>query len=32
MLDEIAATGYTRPELGPYVYFPTDPEILERID
>lgn len=24
-LDEVAAAGYTRIELGPYGYLPTDP-------
>lgn len=28
VLDEIAATGYTGIELGPYGYLPTDPEKL----
>lgn len=28
VLDEIAETGYTGIELGPYGYFPTDPERL----
>jgi inosose dehydratase len=29
-LDELAAAGYTRTELGPYGYLPTDPAVLER--
>ena len=28
MLDEMVGAGYTGTELGPYGYFPTDPEIL----
>lgn len=28
MLDEMADAGYTGTELGPYGFFPTDPEIL----
>jgi inosose dehydratase len=28
MLDEMAEAGYTGSELGPYGFFPTDPEIL----
>ena len=28
MLDEMVEAGYTGTELGPYGYFPTDPEIL----
>lgn len=28
VLDEIAATGYTGLELGPYGYLPTDPAVL----
>jgi inosose dehydratase len=28
VLDEIAATGYTGLELGPWRYLPTDPEVL----
>ncbi len=28
VLDEIAATGYTGTELGPYGYLPTEPEAL----
>ncbi len=31
-LDEMAAAGCAGPELGPYGYCPTDPDILERID
>ncbi len=30
ILDELAAGGYTGTELGPYGYFPTDPEILRK--
>jgi inosose dehydratase len=29
MLDEMVAAGYTGSELGPYGYFPTDPQILQ---
>jgi inosose dehydratase len=29
MLDEMVEAGYTGAELGPYGFFPTDPEILE---
>ena len=29
MLDEMAGAGYTGTELGPYGFFPTDPEILQ---
>ena len=29
MLDEMVDAGYTGTELGPYGFFPTDPEILE---
>jgi inosose dehydratase len=29
MLDEMVAAGYTGTELGPYGYFPIDPEILQ---
>ncbi|MBS2040894.1 TIM barrel protein [bacterium] len=29
VLDEIAATGYTGTELGPYGYLPTQPELLK---
>lgn len=28
MLDEMAQAGYTGSELGPYGFFPTDPELL----
>lgn len=28
MLDEMMAAGYTGSELGPFGYFPTDPEVL----
>jgi inosose dehydratase len=28
-LDEVAAAGYTRIELGPYGYLPTDPAVLK---
>ena len=28
-LDEVAAAGYTRIELGPYGYLPTDPSVLK---
>ncbi|MBZ5667217.1 MAG: sugar phosphate isomerase/epimerase [Acidobacteriia bacterium] len=28
MLDEMVAAGYTGSELGPYGFFPTDPEVL----
>lgn len=28
MLDEMAAAGYAGTELGPYGFFPTDPEVL----
>lgn len=29
MLDEMVAGGYAATELGPYGYFPTDPEVLQ---
>ena len=29
MLDEMVEAGYTGTELGPYGFFPTDPEILQ---
>ncbi len=29
MLDEMVAAGYTGSELGPYGYFPTDPQVLQ---
>lgn len=29
MLDEMVAAGYTGSELGPFGYFPTDPETLQ---
>src|ERR1700761_6088272 len=29
MLDEMVDAGYTGTELGPYGFFPTDPEALE---
>jgi len=29
MLDEMAAAGYTGSELGPYGFFPTDPNVLK---
>jgi inosose dehydratase len=29
MLDEMLAGGYTATELGPYGYFPTDPQVLQ---
>ena len=29
MLDEMVQAGYTGSELGPYGFFPTDPEILQ---
>ncbi len=29
MLDEMVQAGYTGTELGPYGFFPTDPEILQ---
>jgi inosose dehydratase len=29
MLDEMVAGGYSGTELGPYGFFPTDPEVLE---
>src|ERR1700745_2627546 len=29
MLDEMVVAGYTGTELGPYVFFPTDPKILQ---
>ena len=29
MLDEMVAGGYGATELGPYGYFPTDPEVLQ---
>src|SRR3954467_1884853 len=29
-LDEVVQAGYTRIELGPYGYLPTDPAILRR--
>src|SRR5580658_1734894 len=29
MLDEMAQAGYAGSELGPYGYFPTDPQILQ---
>src|ERR1700693_2282198 len=28
ILEEIASAGYTGTELGPYGYFPTDPQVL----
>src|ERR1051325_10421214 len=31
ILDEIAGCGYTGTELGPFGYFPTDPEILRPV-
>jgi len=31
ILDEIAACGYTGTELGPYGYFPTDPDLLRPV-
>jgi len=31
MLDEMAAGGYTGTELGPYGYFPTDPNVLRPV-
>jgi inosose dehydratase len=30
MLDEMVQAGYTGTELGPYGFFPTDPEVLKR--
>jgi inosose dehydratase len=30
MLDEMEAAGYTGSELGPYGFFPTDPEVLRQ--
>lgn len=30
VLDEIAGTGYTGMELGPWGYLPTDPEVLRK--
>jgi inosose dehydratase len=30
MLDEMVAAGYTGTELGPYGYFPIDPDVLQR--
>lgn len=29
MLDEMVAAGYTGSELGPFGYFPSDPEVLQ---
>ena len=29
MLDEMVAGGYSGTELGPYGFFPTDPEVLQ---
>src|SRR5258708_13226164 len=29
MLDEMVEAGYTGTELGPYGFFPTDPEVLK---
>ena len=29
MLDEMVEAGYAATELGPYGYFPTEPEILQ---
>jgi inosose dehydratase len=29
MLDEMVSAGYTGTELGPYGFFPTDPEVLK---
>ena len=31
VLDEIADTGYTGTELGPWNYLPTDPEVLREL-
>lgn len=31
ILDEIAAGGYAGAELGPYGYFPTDPDVLRPV-
>lgn len=31
MLDEMVAGGYTGTELGPYGYFPTDPNVLRPV-
>ena len=31
ILDEIVACGYAGTELGPYGYFPTDPEVLRPV-
>ena len=31
MLDEIAGCGYTGTELGPFGYFPTDPDVLRPV-
>src|SRR5437867_10807847 len=31
ILDEIAGCGYTGTELGPFGYFPTDPEVLRPV-
>ena len=31
ILDEIAACGYTGTELGPFGYFPTDPDVLRPV-
>jgi len=31
ILDEMIAGGYTGTELGPYGYFPTDPEIIRAV-
>ena len=31
ILDEIAACGYAGTELGPYGYFPTDPDVLRPV-
>src|SRR3977135_2528627 len=30
MLDEMEAAGYTGSELGPYGFFPTDPDVLRQ--
>jgi inosose dehydratase len=31
ILDEIAECGYTGTELGPFGYFPTDPDVLRPV-
>ena len=31
ILDELAGCGYTGTELGPFGYFPTDPDVLRPV-